>query len=224
MYDYYDDYYDPSDAEIAMEEIQQILKKSLKLEIQTELEKLRKENEELREFRKEKDNYMMKLRSLESEYKVKLEQSERNARQQRIHDLLGDNICIGYSIGSHSERPPKCDKCNNNRQVEFTSPLGRKMKEDCTCAKYITTFNVQETELIKFYISRCGRNERVNRYYKHAHHTYNDRDDYNEYDLCYNIYKDEEFGEVNRYSVIFLDKNKAEEYCEWLNNKVKRND
>ncbi len=226
MYDYYDDYYEPSAAEEAMDEITNILKQSIKKEIMDELEKLRKENAELREFRDEKRNYEYKLAELKRDCERKIEEAEKQAKKTRIHELLGDNITVGYAVHIHNERPPKCDKCDHNRRVKFISPLGREMSEDCTCAKYTTTYSVEEVELVKFVISKQGGwpdKERLVKYYQHAKCTYNDQETYNEYDDISDIYKDEPFEKVNRYRTVFLDKDKCQEYCDWLNEQKKEN-
>ena len=224
MYDYYDDYYEPSATEEAMHEIESILKQGIKKEIQDELERLRKENAELKEFKDNMSAYKRELNNLKSDCARQIAEANEKAKKLRIHELLGDNITTGYAVHIHNERPPKCDKCDHNRRMKFISPLGREMSEDCICAKYTTTYSVEEVELIKFAIHKRGgwpEKECLVKYYQHAATTYNDSKDYNSYEAITDIYKDKPFEEVNRYRTVFLDKDKCQEYCDWLNKQKK---
>ena len=113
-------------------------------------------------------------------------------------------------------RPPKCDKCDKNRQVEFKSPLGRTFKEACECTKYTITYAVQEVELMKFTICK-NSNLNIYRYYEHSRNVYNDKEDYNDYDYVTKIYNNEPFEDVHYYSTAFLDKEQCQAYCDWKN-------
>lgn len=226
MYDYYENYYEPSATEEAMHEIENILKQGIKKEIMDELERLRKENAELKEFKDHMSAYKRELNSLKSDCARQIADANDKAKKLRIHELIGDNITVGYAVHIHNERPPKCDKCDHNRRVKFMSPLGREMSEDCMCAKYTTTYSVEEVELVKFTIYKQGgwpEKECLVKYYQHANTTYNDSENYNSYESISDIYKDNPFEEVNRYRTVFLDKDKCQEYCDWLNKQKKEN-
>jgi transposase-like protein len=223
MYDYYD-YYEPSAAEEAMLEIENILKQGIKQEIKDELERLRKENAELREFRDEKQSYDFKMAELKRDCEYKIADAERKAKAMRIHDLFGDNIGVGYMVTSNYKKRPKCDRCNAKRQIEYKTPLGRDAYENCYCDGYDYVYEVKEVEMIQFTIVK-NYTEYVTKYFRHAKNTYDDHEDYNEYDPVTKVYKGEDFKDVEHstyYPTVFLDRDKCQEYCDWLNEQKKK--
>lgn len=227
---YYDDdyFYEPSENDIVMEEIGDILKKMVKKEILDELEALRAENAELRQFRDERKNYEAKIREAEYKSKVAIEKAQREANSARIHNIFGEMLTVGYMIASNNKKRPKCDKCNEQRRIEYTTPLGKTAYETCDCDGYESFYEVKEVEMVKFSIRKHGgwdHDERVVRYFSHAHNTYDDKDDENNYDRVTWVYNNEPFEELAKksyYDIVFLDKNKCQEYCDWRNNNVRR--
>ena len=43
---------------------------------------------------------------------------------------LGDYLIVGWKVGYQWEYGEKCDKCDNDRKIHFTSPQGKEYKED----------------------------------------------------------------------------------------------
>jgi hypothetical protein len=82
--------------------------------------------------------------------------------------------------------------------------------------------------MVKFTIRKRGgwdHNENVVRYFSHARNTYDDQEDENNYERVTWVYKDEPFEELWKkfyYGVAFLDKDKCQEYCDWLNEQKKK--
>ena len=216
IYDNEYDFFEPSEEQIVLDEVCDIFKKMVRQEVQDELASLRKQNAELREFRDNKSKYEREFASVKRDCANKIAQAENKAKQMRIHSLLGDNFTVGYMVYRINTRPPKCNKCDEHRRVEFKSPLGRTFKEDCECSKYTVTYAVKEVELMKFYI-RQNSNPNICRYYKHADDVYNDKEDCNEYDYVTRIYNNEPFEDVRYYSTVFLDKDECQAYCDWKN-------
>lgn len=227
-YEDYDYFYEPSKNDIVMEEIGDILKKMIRKEVVDELEALRKENAELRQFKSEKESHERKIRELEYQCKIAIENAQREAKQTRIHDLFGDMVSTGYMIRSNNTKRQKCNKCNDNRRIEYTTPLGKTAYEVCDCDGYDYFYEVAEVELLSFKIRKgygWSNEESVSKYYRHARNIYNDKDDYNEYQNVYDVYSGESFEDVkknNYYGTVFLDKEKCQEYCDWLNEQKKK--
>lgn len=221
MYNYYENFYEPSENDIVMEEIGDILKKMIRKEIMDELEALRKENAELQEFKRAKEAYERELELAKAGYESMARSEANRVKRMRIHDLFGDELTVGYMAAKNAKRKPKCDKCDDNRCLHYTTPRGRDATEYCECNGYDYTYEVKESELLRFKISKnCWDvNESVYKYYKHVNDTYDDKDDSNDYALVSHVYQGESFAVVkNSYSdYLFLDKTKCQEYCDWLN-------
>ena len=211
MYDYYEDFYEPSENDIVMSEIGDILKKMVRKEIMDELEKLRKENAELQEFKRNKEKYDRELSAAKYDYERKLNDAECNIKKARIHDLLGDYLTVGYMVSTNNKRKPKCNKCDEDRRIQYTTPRGKVVYEFCECSEYDFFYEVKEVELIRLRISKdcCWSNkEHLHRYYRHARDTYDDKEDYHDYDYVTHIYDGESFEDIKKsyYNMVFLDK------------------
>lgn len=228
MYNYDDYFYEPSENDIVMSEIGDILKKMVKKEILDELETLRTENAELRKFRDERKNYEAKIREAEYKSQVAIEKAQREVKSTRIHNIFGEMLSVGYMIATNSKRRPKCDKCNEERRIEYTTPLGKTAYETCDCNGYDYFYEVKEVEMVKFSIrKRAGydRDEHVVRYFSHARDTYDDKEDENNYERVTWVYNNEPFEELAKksyYGVVFLNKDKCQEYCDWRNKQLKK--
>lgn len=228
MYDYEDYFYEPSENDIVMSEIGNILKKIIKKEILDELETLRIENAELRQYRNERKTYEAKIREAEYKSQVAIEKAQREAKNTRIHDLFGDMLTTGYMIRTNNTKRPKCSKCNEQRRIEYTTPLGKTAYEVCDCDSYDYFYEVTEVEMVKFSIRKSGgwdHKEYVCRYFVHAGNKYNDKQDENDYNRVTWVYDNEPFEELAKksyYGVVFLDKDKCQEYCDWRNEQKKK--
>lgn len=140
---YYDEefYNEPSEFEIQIDELKQSLIKSVKDEYKEKMQELLKENQELQEIKKNweiiKKEHEAKLIELENE-KRNLELKMKRARLDTL--LEGVYKFVYYRPTRKYEKLPKCNKCDDYRKVEFISPLGRKMKEECECNKSIISY------------------------------------------------------------------------------------
>ena len=125
MYDW-DDYYDEySEFDMMVEEFKNSLKKSVKEDTQKLIEKLKKENEELRGVRdnwdKVKREYENKKRELQSEmYNCK--QNAARMRLEQLFEACGMNVIL-YKPSSFAVYGTKCEKCDDDRYIHYSSPL-----------------------------------------------------------------------------------------------------
>ena len=139
MYYDYDDYWaELSEFDQQIEEFKDSLRNSVKDEIKEKIASLENELSELKEFRDEKDKFIQECESKVREAKREAEvvirtakESEEKWKKARLHQLLGDYLTVGWKVGNSWEYGEKCNKCDENRKIHFTSPQGKKYTEDC---------------------------------------------------------------------------------------------
>lgn len=135
-----------SDADQAFAELREAVYESVSDEITNKISRLTKENAELKErlenldtleneARVEKRVYEMKLGRLESEVRSELRRME----AEKILSFLTEEK---YGIVWDSRAKPKCDKCNEDRVIPYTTPRGRKVSERCECSETINFYAV----------------------------------------------------------------------------------
>ena len=229
MYYDYDDYWlEPSEFDQQVEEFKDSLRNSVKDEIKEKIASLENELVEIKEFRDEKDKFIREYESKIREAKREVEaanrlvkESEEKWKKARLHQLLGDYLTIGWKAGSSWEYGEKCNKCDENRKIHFTSPQGKEYTEDCQCAKRYYRYFPKETTLSKIYGRKKnfrwddkGETDFYNRYY-----TVTDDDDYDRYELADEIYtsSDIDYKKVNSYRAVFLNEEDCQKYCDWRN-------
>lgn len=143
-------------------------------------------------------------------------------KDARLHELLGDNLTVGWKATFTKVYGEKCDKCDEDRMIHFTSPQGRDFSERCECAKCYRTYFPEEVALYKFHVSKRENwpyNKKVdyyNRYYKAI-----ERDDYHEYcESVSEVYTSTDninYERVNECWAVFLNKEDCQKFCDWKN-------
>lgn len=223
MYDYdeFESYYDPSEAdEIVIEyqeKMKEVLLKGIKNDIKnttSENERLKEENKKLKDRERDVDN---KERQLEYQ-KSNLFQE---VKRERLSQVLENFQVIMYRASTTTKKLPKCNKCNDNRKIEFKSPSGKTMTESCECDKGIAFYVPNEYICTEFRMD--DNNKRLLAWYK-LHRNSGD-DDYYQYDstnLIKTLYDNNmNYNELDYYHTYFKDKKECEKYCDWLNNQSK---
>lgn len=206
---YYDSWFEENWCEEPREEetaLIEAIKESVRQDIKTEMERLRKENAELQQYKQERQEVENIKKWYESRLQTEVETYKRELRTAKIKELFGDYIVTGWGIEQKITLPPKCDKCDKNRYVHFKSPSGKDLTEPCECAKGKKVFYPEKLELVRIYQGR----ESIFRYY--APLKTNDDDFRDKRD---SIYNGEPFDQVGLWSIVFLDKETCEKYCAW---------
>src|SRR5690606_27395012 len=98
-----------------------------------------------------------------------------------------------YSPESYREKLPKCDKCNERRNIEFLSPSGKKMEEDCSCKIGNYKYHVIEKVAVEF----TSRDGKVSAWYKPS--DYKDSDHMVSSDHMEKLFDDVPFEEIKNY-------------------------
>ena len=219
-----DDFYDePSEFEEQIDEFKQGLISAVKDEFKAELERLSRENAELQSIK-------IRMREIEREHKSTLNAIENDRRNleatiklQRLTELLPDNFLQGWCVAAKHEEKPKCEHCDENRRLEYKTPRGREQQEQCECAEKLVTYFLEPAELYKFTQHEyCYGGETTPGIHVYFEHKTRDRND--EFTRENSIFAGEAFKDINRYHVVFLDKAKCQEYCDWLNNRQREDD
>lgn len=141
----YDNYFpDPSPYEEQIDALVSAVKESVHEDVRNKLEWLERENAELRPI-KERIQEIERERIRE---KNELESTKRNAmndaKKMRLTELLKDYKAAIYTVDSVPIRKPKCDKCDDERRIPYSTPLGKSAKEDCTCREFAYAYEVRE--------------------------------------------------------------------------------
>lgn len=224
----FEDYWtEPNEFEQQVEEFKDALRNSVKEEIKEKIASLEKELAELKEFKNDKnkiiqeyENNIKKIKS-ESDAQIRVaKESEEKWKKARLHQLLGDYLTVGWKAVYTREYGEKCDKCDDDRKIHFSSPQGKKYTEDCQCAKCYYKYHPKEATLAKIYVRKKrfdyddkGKCDFYNRYYK-----VEDTDDYDIYEISSEVYASSDFDykKANPYKAVFLDEEDCTKYCEWL--------
>jgi hypothetical protein len=214
---YEDDFYEePSEFDNAMEELKANLMKSVKEEYVSEMERLKAENLELQSV---KSNFEQIKNEYESK-KFELERERRDlqsrVRRERLVDLLDDHKAIMFKAFSKRVMPDKCDKCDDYRTVHYTTPLGRKASEKCTCGAGKEVYYPNEFIRYEF---RMNRDKNITAWYRQ----YNNNEDGFVSDHSIHadtIYSsDMKFEDLSQYSTFFKNEEECQAYCDYLNTK-----
>ena len=229
MYYDYDDYWaELSEFDQQIEEFKDSLRNSVKDEIKEKIASLENELSELKEFRDEKDKFIQECESKVREAKREAEvairtakESEEKWKKARLHQLLGDYLTVGWEVGNSWEYGEKCNKCDENRKIHFTSPQGKKYTEDCQCAKRHYKYFPKEATLCKFYVRKENFGWDDNRYYT----VVDCNDDYDRYERADHVYTssdDIDYEKVNSYNAVFLNEEDCQKFCDWKNKQEAR--
>lgn len=218
----YEDFYEPSEFELLVEDFKDELRKSVKKEWIDKMNRLEAENKELQEVKKNFNQIKSDYEKAKWECKRESEKAIANAKgdaySARLSELLDDMKAEYWSIKKEFVKKPKCDKCDANRMVAYITPLGKQAKEQCTCdeteSKYVPCERV---------IYQIGLyNSRIESWFvrkrKEDEDTFVSEPEYYRHMF---VVKDEEdissLVEKNEYSLYFESFEKCQEYCDYLN-------
>lgn len=145
-----DDAYDEDD--LVNESVYDLLRKiehSVEQKYESKVKKLEQELDELKDFKKDRDNLVNEIKSL----KWKLDESEKNVRTKaanlRLKDIIEATSKPCYSLALNSRYIyDKCDKCDDQRYIHFLSPSGRDMSEPCKCSERVWEYSVEPAHLM----------------------------------------------------------------------------
>lgn len=222
---FYDEpyYSEPSEFDEKCEELIDMLRQNANDEIKAEVEKLRKENSEMRDVF---DNYNAKVEELERakrkyEFDTQRMRSEieLEVKKLRLSKLLEDFQTIVFTVRNVGKEKPKCDKCDKDGYIYYLTPRGREAKEWCECREKEKFFEVVDVYCHRFTIGAVGdkRGELVG-WYKLETSKYSGDSFESSYHIADKMYKGQDFSEIEHcWDVYFYDIETAQKYADWLN-------
>jgi len=219
MCDYLEEpYYEPTPADEIFVKYLNEMKSALTDSAKYQIDSIKEINAKLIKQNNDLKDEISKVRSKERELEIQKLSLERQVRNERLSKLMRDFEVIMYRPDRTSVKIPKCDKCNENRRIKFTSPLGKIMDESCTCDVSKPVYNVEEYICTEFRIN--SDNNKMLMWYKMKQ---GDDYDYARYrsgssDLAELIYQDGmNFEDIKRRDIYFKSKDDCQKYCDWLN-------
>jgi len=195
------------------------LVKSIRQEFLDEMDNLRKENGELQDI---KDNW----ESLKQSYAIKerdlmlaKENAKSEARSAKLTDLLEKHKFVMYKATTEYIKKPKCNHCDDRRQLHFTTPEGRDVITSCDCTNNDVIYVPGEYVSYEFKLDGY-RHE----FYVWYNQITDGNDEYFKFDSASaggsslkNHYHGEEYNTLKYYETFFENRNDCEKYCDWLN-------
>jgi len=216
----FEDFYNegPSDFDIAIEEFKEGLRKTVRDEYVKEMTRLKKENEELQEVKKNWAQIQMEYQFKEEKFNREKSEIERELARKKINELieLADLHQECYYIDTVYGYVPKCDKCDEKRKIYFKSPSGRNCEEECpVCGKYWCKYVVKPIPSIRI---RFDNNPNIECEVIYTYHNnFGDSTNYTNKNIYNGTIDDFDIKTYNRYYTVFSSKELAEQVCDRLN-------
>lgn len=221
---YDDDFYnEPSEFEIQINELKESLSKSVKDEFLEEMERLRKENKNLQGIKEHFEQIKREYEKKKDECDRVIYEAEQKAKRMRANELMENYRIFAWSTTWKYLYGPKCDKCNEGREVEIILPSGRKVNDECGCSRSKTKVMVPK-RMVLYEIA--DRDRGIAAWYKACG---NEKDRYYTIDYASSVYTKRtiepgtSFDEVERREThekaLFSTEEECLAYCKYLNEK-----
>lgn len=214
-------YNEPSEYEQMVDEFRLSLMQSVKKEFLDKMQRLEKENAELREVKRNWERLKSEYEEKQRELRYQIEQERRNVQRERLAELFkqcGMNVALFKPKGSLF-MGEKCEKCDDDRMIHFKSPSGRDCKERCECCHGYYPVSPVLYNMVTFH--RYIKNQDCNVY---AFFKDESDDDYDYYRAdpiaCTNLYHGQDFSELYaelKENVFFEDEEQCRLYCDYIN-------
>ena len=130
------------------EGLKDTLRAAVRSEITNQIEMLQTQNRELKDKLKdletlEREAVQAKAR-FESEYNTAKYQAGQDVRKLALAELLAVIDEQLFTVEMDHVKRPKCDWCDDERLLRYTTPRGRKTSESCECAGSVSVWRVEE--------------------------------------------------------------------------------
>lgn len=208
------DYCEPTLADKIFAEASKQLMNALKEEVKRKLDAVTWENNELKNQLRGVVDRGLRLSQREADLKVKEVELSQRAKYMSISEFLGQREVIMYRARAKWVLGPKCNKCNDDRELLYTTPLGKAAAETCDCAQKMKVYELQ-----KLVLSSMSKKNYTHKLYMR----------FEPYEGGYNasilieeanIYNDgDDFADIGNGSIYFREKAQCQAYCDWLNSK-----
>jgi hypothetical protein len=221
---YEDDFYnEPSEFDQQVDEFKKGLMSYVKQEFLDKLARLEKENLELQNIKNNWKDIQLSYDNKKRDLDYAKNNAMSEAKSLRLAELIKDYQLILYSVNSISTINPKCNNCDEHRQLHFTTPLGKDIRGSCDCNSYKYTYVPTERMVYEFRIESYGKELLV--WYKELKGSYGDTYFEIEGDgfrpkVIFN--KDTKYEDLQVREAYFKTKEDCQKYCDWLNTNNKK--
>lgn len=239
-YEFYDDYREPSEADLFFEEMTDKFKEMLSEKVKSEIEKLKSENAKLRtefdELRVVRNKLHFELQGVNrtrEELKREVENEFYNTAIDEVFKSRIENIDLWFSDVVNKQKP-KCPYCNDDRRRVYEFPDGLIMDIACPCGKEYSVYEPQMASIGTLtYCIKPSAYKSERKFYVKDWNLYRPQSSYHDYG--YGDFKilhifdtfDEEninkiYGELGYGERIgFKTQSECQKYCDWLNKKYR---
>lgn len=206
---FYEDY---SEFDKQIDDFKQSLIKTVKQDYIAEMQKLRKENAALLEFKKNIEVFKKE----HTDKLLELENLKREVKKMTLTELLEEARLVMYVPQKTAHLHKKCDKCDEHRLIKFKSPSGAQLQEWCECNISYHIWEVAEMIRYTFYQDKKF-GDKVYATYSKITERKNDKFVLDPASNLLKLYLDEQFETLNPTSIMFENKEDCQNYCDWLN-------
>ena len=145
----YEDMFDgidqPGEFDEMMSNLKDVLRASVRDDIQAELTRLRASDKDMRAKLANLEGLERAARVAKADAERKAEDAKRTAARMAATDLLALLAQPKFTVTTESVYlTDKCDECDERRSVKFTSPRGNVMSESCDCGKKVLRHVLRE--------------------------------------------------------------------------------
>lgn len=220
---YDEDFYnEPSEFEEKIDELKESIAKDVKKDFIEEMESLKKENQNLRGIKEHFEQIKRDYENKKQELDRAIRDAETKAKRMKAEEIMEKYKVFFWRPSCTYLYGAKCDKCDENRQIEVALPSGKKVKDDCDCRN--TQRKVYAPERMMRY-ELADRDGKVVAWYKSCG---KDGERYYCADYASTVYADKAMVEPgtsfdtlankdNCRDVLFRTKEECLAYCEYLN-------
>lgn len=113
--------------------LEEAVRNSVRREILDEMNRLKRENEELQDVKERFEAIKADYARKKEEYDRAIFRADHDARNNKLEKILADHRIIKWKINRVLAYGPKCDKCNESRNIKVTLPSGRVIDDRCQC-------------------------------------------------------------------------------------------
>jgi len=213
-------YNEPTEFEMLIDDLKQSLAKSIKKEFIEKMESLEKENFDLQDV---KNNF----NKIESIYKEKLRELEREkqnlkteTKRMRLSELMDDKKSVMHMVNWTHLKHPKCDMCNDKRELVYKDPKGNTVKTQCDCNGSTIVYKPGLAVLYEFRLDDYDNKLRT--FYRKQDSSRENKEYFTldkDSSICSpRVYsKEMNFENLDSYNILFDDEKDCQKYCDWLN-------
>ena len=227
----YEDYFEPGIIDQividAIAKAKEQIKESVKVNLEAELTKNKTEKERLDKVKKDLNIRIREVSHREREVEERLKDINSTSLRKVIEDRLHLDFFNFYTISWEHKDKPKCDKCDNDRQLQSFKKDGTEhSKYRCECygtEKFYVTNEVNETKLYVGKKRYFNKEEQETFYVSMWQYDWDD---------SYSSLKIERIDLITTleqaiatdtyYGIVLETKGLAQQYCDYLNAKDNR--